>query len=283
MPATAVPPVEPASPDVPLARLEEDFIALAEETITFDEDAPAVEPNVDPSVVPQAAPPVGVPEGQLPPGAPVQQAVADNSGLIGGYKGPELSSVAGAGEQTADDPFGLNITENAPPGGDKEPVNWARSWRYSSWWNTTMMVVGIVILVIGVGAAVYFGLIRKGGPGGAPAESLREYVEGTVANDANEVNRVSSGNSNLGENIRTLLKGYEKYGIMTLKGFSTKTITADKSSAKLQITKFDVEMSDEKGNSETISVLDITKPFALAQSNPTIELIQVNGKWYVKG
>jgi hypothetical protein len=35
--------------------------------------------------------------------------------LIGGYKGPEPASVAGAGIQTAEDPFGLRITEKAPP------------------------------------------------------------------------------------------------------------------------------------------------------------------------
>ena len=97
--------------------------------------------------------------------------------LLGGYQGPEGSSVAGAGVQTADDPFGLNITEKAPPADTDERVVWARSWRYSKWWNITVMIVGILILVAGVGVAIYFGFIRKAGPGSAPAEALRDYVD----------------------------------------------------------------------------------------------------------
>jgi hypothetical protein len=278
----AAPPVQQQVPDVPLAKAEEDFIALAEETIILDEESSG-EQHVDPSVVPQAVPPDAAPGQPLPPGAqvPIQQTVADNSNLIGGYKGPELSSVSGAGEQTADDPFGLNITEKAPPEGGKEPVVWARSWRYSSWWNTTMMVLGILLLVAGIGAAIYFGVLHKSGPGGAPAESLREYVEGVVANDGAEVSKVSTPDSKLASSLGTLLKAYEKYGNVTLKGFETKVVKVNDTSAELQITKFDIQMQDEKGNTEVISVLDITQPFALLKTFPTIQVIKQNGKWFV--
>ena len=60
--------------------------------------------------------------------------------LTGGFKGPEPASVSGAGVQTAEDPFGLRITEKAPPvpvsprtknrGSRRKPSRWP--WRSSS-------------------------------------------------------------------------------------------------------------------------------------------------------
>ncbi|MHB8896767.1 MAG: hypothetical protein ACYC99_16555, partial [Candidatus Geothermincolia bacterium] len=236
------PPVDEKPPEPPLAKLEEDFIALAEESITFDEKPNGTEILPDPSVVPAASPSIEAITGQsVPPGAqvPPEQFVMGND-LTGGYKGPESSSVAGAGVQTADDPFGLNITETSPA--DREPVVWERSWRYSRWWNITMMVVGIVILVLGIGAAVYFGFLRKAGPGGAPVEALRDYVTQVISGNTGNLSKVAAPGSQLAADLSSLLKGYEKYGIITVKGFEAKPIKVTNDSATVQITKLDVEL-----------------------------------------
>lgn len=283
--APAQPPVEPAAyqppPDPPLAKVEEDFIALAEESVMLEaEDASAPPP-------PEAGPLAGAPDvasladQSVPPGAHIapDQYVPQET-LTGGYKGPETSSVAGAGVQTADDPFGLNITETAPP--SDEPVVWARSWRYSRWWNLTVMIIGIAILVAGIGAAVYFGFIRKGGPGAAPTEALRNYIEQVVSGDTGNLNKVAAPGSQLAQELNSMLKGYEKYGIITLKGFETKTVKVSDTSATVQITKLDIELQDEKGNKEMLSILNMTKPFELNKLHPTIEIIKQNGTWLVK-
>lgn len=280
-PAPGQPEPRQALPDPPLAKLEEDFIALAEESVTVEGGAPA-----DTGVPGATAPADGVAalaDQSVPPGAHVtpDQYVPQND-LTGGYKGPESASVAGAGEQTADDPFGLNITETAPPVASDERVVWARSWRYSSWWNITMMIVGIVILLAGVGLAVYFGVIRKSGPGRAPVEALRSYVAQVVSGDTGRLNTVAAPGSQLAQDITTMLKGYEKYGVITLKGFDTKTVKVTDTSATVQITRMDIELQDEKGNKENLSVLNMTKPFELNRVHPTIEIIKQNGEWLVK-
>ncbi len=268
-------------PDPPLAKLEEDFIALAEESVVLEDDTPA---DTGHSRAPSPAGGVAALADQsVPPGAHIvpDQYVPEND-LTGGYKGPEGTSVAGAGVQTADDPFGLNITETAPPAASDERVVWARSWRYSSWWNITMMIVGIVILVAGVGLALYFGVIRKSGPGRAPVEALRSYVIQVVSGDTARLNTVAAPGSQLAQDIATLLKGYEKYGVITLKGFDTKTVKITDTSATVQITRMDIELQDEKGNKENLSVLNMTKPFELNRVHPTIEIIKQNGQWLVK-
>lgn len=269
-------------PEPPLAKLEEDFIAMAEESVPFEDTEP---PGVD---APQGAPPTAeaasvaaIADQQVPPGATVapEQVVLDNS-MISGYKGPETSSVAGAGEQTADDPFGLNITETAPPSGQDTWSPLPRSWRFSGWWNMTVMIVGAVVLVAGLGAGIYFGFIRKAGPdAGAPLEAVRDYLVFAVSGDETTMSRFAAPGSSLKDSVHTLLKGYEKYGVMAVKGFSGKTVKISGDSATVKIEKLEVELQDEKGDKEVISVLDITKPFELPT---TIEVIKIDEEWKVK-
>ncbi len=271
--------------DPPLAKVEEDFIALAEEAVTLEGDGPAV---VQPAQGDVAVPENSVPADALaaapvPPGAHAANGryVPDTS-LTGGYKGPETASVAGAGVQTADDPFGLNITERSPEDAAREPVTYARHWRYSRWWNLTMMFVGILILIAGLVIGLYFGVIRKPGPGSAPVEALTEYVNQVVAGDTSNLNRVSVPGSTLANDVAELLKSLEKEGIMTLKSFEVEPVKVTDDSASLKITKFNIELDNEKGGKQVLSVLDITKPFELLKAHPTIEVIRQNGNWLVK-
>jgi hypothetical protein len=274
------PGIEEKPPDPPLARAEEDFIALAEETIVLDEQPGAAPAYVDPLAVPAVAEAADQP---ILPGAPIPaDQYGQQTALTGGYKGPEASSVAGAGKQTADDPFGLNITEKAPSETDGERVVWARSWRYSSWWNMTMMIVGIVILIAGIGAAVYFGFLRKSSPGGDPSVVLRDYVEQVVTGKTENLSKISVPGSSLAGNLATLLTSYKKSGAITLKSFETRPVKVAKDSATLQITKLDIEMLNEQGARETLPVLEITEPFQLLQLYPTVEVIKQNGNWMVK-
>jgi hypothetical protein len=268
---------------VPLAKLEEDFIALAEETVTLDEGAAREAVPADPSVVPGMTPPSLDAAGHpLPPGMHLtqEQVAMQNESLIGGYKGPESSSVAGAGVQTADDPFGLNITEKAPPVVGQERHVYARSWRYSSWWNMTVMIVGIVILVAGLGVALYFGVIRKAGPSsGAPIDALREYCTEVIAGDTTNLAKVSTTDSQFANDLNTLLVPYRKGGLTVMSGFGANTVKISKDSATVDLTKLQVEVQDEKGNKEVISMLDITKPYKL----PTqVTVLQQNGNWLVQ-
>jgi hypothetical protein len=275
-PAGPVAPVPPA--DVPLARVEEDFIALAEETVASSDEATA---PWAPSGPGGAAPSVAaVADQTIQPGAKTAaQYIPLDTKLTGGYKGPESSSVAGAGEQTADDPFGLNITENAPPVA-KEWQSLRSGWRYSRWWNITVMSVGIAILLAGVCIALYFGFIKKStGPQGSAVGTLREYVDATISSNNRLLTQVSAPGSKLSTDITTLLKGYEKYGIIRLTGFDAKATKQTANSATVDISKFDIELDTEKGDKEKVSVLEIQQPFKLLR---TIELININGKWMVK-
>ncbi|PKQ28388.1 MAG: hypothetical protein CVT63_03035 [Candidatus Anoxymicrobium japonicum] len=263
-------PAEDRLPDPPLARLEEDFIALAEESVTFDRNGqPAAEV-------------AAIADQVVPPGAHVipERIELDNS-LIGGYKGPEASSVAGAGEQTADDPFGLNITditENSAP--RREWQSMATSWRYSKWWNITVMIFGIIVLLFGIAIGAYFTFMKKAGSGGgSPAEVVQQYVRAAISDNQESVARLSAPGSVLKDNIATLLKGYELQGLIYFKDFSARIVKASESSATVQIEKFDISYDTEKSDREIVHVLRITEPFKL---NTTIELIRQNDQWLVK-
>ena len=103
-----------------------------------------------------------------------------------------------------------------------------------------------------------------------------------VSGDTGNLNRVAAPGSTLARDITSLLKGYEKYGIITLKGFETKPVKITDNSATVQITKMDIELQDEKGNKEMVPVLNMTKPFELLKVHPTIEIIKQDGNWLVK-
>jgi hypothetical protein len=283
-PQPTAPPVGEKPPDPPLAKLEEDFIALAEETVAFDDASapgPEAPPNgpADAGVVPGGM--AAITDATVLPGAylPAEQVAIDGT-LVGGYKGPEATSVAGAGEQTADDPFGLNITEKVPPVAKEWKPLRAASWRYRPWWNITVLIVGIALLVSGVGIGVYFGFVKKSGPDmGAPVSALKDYMVAAVSGDQEAVNRFAAPGNTLKTSLDTILRGYEKYGIVTVKGFGGKTLKINGTNATVAIDKLEVEITNEKGDKEVISILDIRQPFKLPT---TIQLIQQNGDWKVK-
>ncbi len=283
-PAQPVAPIEQAPVDPPLAKLEEDFIALAEESVTMDAaDEEAAPFDAQAPVAPRQAAAVSASEIAdqtiLPGAVVVPQQVQLGNALTGGYQAAEGSgSVAGAGEQTADDPFGLNITETAPPT-DKEWKSLRQGWRYSRWWNITVMSVGIVILLIGVTLGLYFGVFKKSGSSnGNPIDALQSYVTAIIGGDTSQLSQQALSGTTFGSDITTLLKGYEKYGIMSLKGFDAKTVKLSDTSATVAISKVEVEISDEKGGKEVISALDITEPFKLPT---TVQMVQKNGQWVV--
>lgn len=280
----ATPQMEEKPPDPPLAKLEEDFIALAEETVILEDSGPPPPPDAAPNGPAAGDAPGGVAaiaDATVLPGAfiPIEQVPMDGT-LTGGYKGPEGSSVAGAGEQTADDPFGLNITEKVPPvAADWKPMR-AASWRYRSWWNITVMIVGFLLLVGGIAVGIYFGFLRKSGPDrGAPVSAVKDYMVAAVSGDQTVLDRFAAPGNTLKDSVGIILKGYEKTGMVTVRDFGGKTTKISGTNATVQIDKLEVEITNEKGDKEVISVLDIRQPFKLPT---TIELIQLNGDWKVK-
>jgi hypothetical protein len=84
--------------------------------------------------------------------------------------------------------------------------------------------------------------------------------------------------SSFASDIRTLLTGYEKYGILSLSGFEAKTVKMSDKDATVAISKVEVQVNSEKGTSEVISALDITEPFKLPT---TVQMVQRNGEWLV--
>jgi hypothetical protein len=283
------PAAQPVAPiqapiDPPLAKVEEDFIALAEESITmegsgeaageFDALAPTAPGQAGPISASAIADQTVLPGGKVVP----QQVQLDHS-LTSGYQFAEgAGTVAGAGEQTADDPFGLNVTEMAPPT-DKQWRSLRQGWRYSRWWNITVMTAGIIILLTGITLALYFGVFKKPGlDTGGPPEALKSYVTAVIGGDDNQLSRLTVPGSNFGGEIRTLLKGYEKYGIMSLSGFDAKTTRVTKQDATVEISKIEVEINNEKGTKELVSALDITQPYKLPT---TVQMVLKDGQWLV--
>jgi hypothetical protein len=277
-------PIEQAPIDPPLAKVEEDFIALAEESITMEGSGEAAGEFY--ALAPTARDPAGpvsasvIADQTVLPGAEVapQQVQLDHS-LTSGYQFAEgAGTVAGAGEQTADDPFGLNVTETAPPT-DKQWRSLRQGWRYSRWWNITVMTAGIIILLTGITLALYFGVFKKPGlDKSGPPEALKSYVTAVIGGDDNQLSRLTVPGSNFGGEIRTLLKGYEKYGIMSLSGFDAKTTSVTKADATVEISKIEVEINNEKGTKELVSALDITQPYKLPT---TVQMVLKDGQWLV--
>lgn len=259
--------------DAPLAREETDFIALAEEEVgTFDERTGTWGAAPEPVARALADQSVEVTEAIKAEFVPI-----DNN-LTGGYKGPESSSVAGAGEQTADDPFGLNITETAPPEA-REWQSLRSGWRYTSWYNVLIMIVGILILVGGAFAGLYFGFVKKKAPSkSAPVAVLHDFVQYTVSGDSALAAGLDAPGSKFGTDIRTLLGAYQKEGLIILKEFDATASEVTDTSATVNISEFIIEVQNERGEKELISVLDIRQPYRLPR---TIMLIKQGNEWVI--
>lgn len=277
-------PAEPSGFDVPLARDEEDFIAMAEEAVTLEEEGEV------PSDISALA------DQQIPPGAKVtpeqvsiddltrkltQPQVAVDSKVTGGYKGQEGPSVSGAGEQTEDDPFGLNITEKAPP----VVPDWGWSLRGRNRptpWMIAKTAIVLVVLAAVIVVGVYFGFMRNSGKSTleGPADSLHEFVRLTTESDLASLKTVAVEGTPLIQQMQDILKPYLNTGILTLKSLDTKPADIKGSNATLEITKFEVEYqpTEGKGEKELIDVLQIKKPYPMPK---TVTLIQKDGRWYI--
>lgn len=274
-------PHAPVAPqDVPLARQEEDFIALAEEMVSRKTGGgpPSESATEAPAVNGPAQAVAAVADITVPPGAHVapEQVVLDNS-LTGGYKGTVgAASVAGAAAQTSDDPFGLNITENAPP--TAAELEAGRRIDLGRWWNILMMFVALLAVGAVVFTGVYFGFLRNKGPsGGDPVANLREYCGQVVTGDFGAVNSVSVPGATYQGEITALINAYEKLGVMSIKEFEATTTRMTETRATVDIKKFVVQVMTT-GGPEYYDLLGITQPDRL---RTTVNLVKQNGKWLV--
>ena len=265
-PAMQQPPVQQPLPPPPLAREEylglldeEDFESVEEVTFT---DGQSV------SVPPEAGmPPVGGPMPQVPVG-PV---------LTGGYQGPEGPSVGGAGEQTADDPFGLNVKEKEPPTMAPLP----RRKLYSGWRNTVTIIAGVIILLAGIGLAIYFGALKKPDSSGSVMDTVRNFYA-TVLNDSpqNVLDQFVVPNSPQIGQFQTVLVPFKKEGFVTIDKLGGKVVMVSPTQARLDLSDFTIKVKRTE-NSEiyTKDLLDKgMQPYPMPKS---VILIQQNGKWVV--
>lgn len=277
-PASPAPGGPGAPADAPLARQEEDFIALAEEMVTASGGTPASDIASAPAVPGAPVPPAtAVAEQVVPPGASVApEAIALDNTLTGGYKG-EVSgaSVAGAGEQTADDPFGLNITEAAPP--VTPEADSGRRINFRNVWNIIVMFVALIVAGAVAYTGLYFGFLREKGPSGKAAAALEEFTGKAVSGDSAGAGLLSVPGAPFGNELSAILRAYDNLGIVTLKEFEVEEKSLTKTGATLEIRKFVVELMTENGT-EKINVLDITKPERL---RTTVDLVYQDGKWLV--
>ncbi len=261
---------------MPLARQEEDFIALAEETLRQAPPPPEPAGLGDSEAVVTPASDIGQP---LPPGADTGQPVTLDTSLTGGYKGGTAggASVAGAGEQTADDPFGLKITEQAPPISYQADEGRQRNWR--NWWN---MAVGITAFLVAAAVCyfgIYYGFIKKKGPSGkAAVAAVEEYCRQVVSGDTSRLSDVSLPGTTFQAELTSSLQQYDRSGVMSLKDFEGETTQVSAGRATVVIKRLVLELLTSTGNKKTIEVVASGKPASL---RTTLTVVNQNGKWLV--
>ena len=283
MTQTAAPQAPGAPKDVPLDRQEESFITLAEEMVSRETGGspPSEFAAEAPTVNGPAAAVAAVADQGVPPGAHVapEQVVLDNN-LTGGYKGAGAgASVAGSAAQTADDPFGLNVTETAPPTADELEAGGRID--LGRWWNILMMFAALLVAGAVAFTGVYFGFLHKKGPSsGDPATVLQEYCGQVIAGDVGDVgdvNNVSVPGATYQGEMAALINPYEKLGVMSVKDFEATTTRMTETRATVEIKKFVVQVMTT-GGTEYYDLLAITKPTRL---RTTVNLVKQNGKWLV--
>jgi hypothetical protein len=260
------PPATPPGPgEVPLARQEEDFIALAEEMVA--ESPPVGEPV---EAAPQS------PAGVVNPALPDERVELDGT-LTGGFKGETAggASVAGAGEQTADDPFGLNITETAPPVAAEAEAG--RRFNFRSWWNILMMFVALLVAGAVAFVGVYFGFLReKGLSPKEPVAAVQEYIRQVVSGDTSTLSSVSVPGSAYQSEIVNALKPYEKQGVISVKEFDADTTSMNDTTATVSIRKLTVEILTTGDTTERVDLLALQPPL-----RNTVNLVRQNDRWLV--
>jgi len=265
--------VPPEKYEAPLAPEEVDFIALAEESLLSE---PKSEPARGKEDVPDVS---SIASQDLPPGAEVApEPIELESNITGGYKGPEGPSVAGAGEQTAEDPFGLNITEKAPPVISEGRISLRARERLTPW-----LIIKTIISLAVLGTLIFFG-VRYGfmqknrGTLASPEGSVYSFMSHAVNGDYEMLNSVAVPGAPLITQVQEILNPYSKEGILRLKELKTELVKSDSKSATVKITNFIVEQSLTSGEKEMLDILSITKPYKLPT---TINLVNQNGKWLI--
>jgi flagellar basal body-associated protein FliL len=279
----APPPLEQApdyeAPPVPLAKQEEDFIALAEEKAQMEKLA---EQPPDPdSEIPGAehapAPEASIIESALAGGPETETAV--DSDLTGGHKGGGFmaASVAGAGVQTADDPFGLNVTETAPPLAEEEATG--RQFNWAKWRNILIMIVAFLVAVSVAAIGLYFGFLRKdNAPTTDPVQTLNNFLTQIVSGDMTKLNDVSVPGSSFQKELSSMLEPYAKTGVLTIKDFQADATKETDANVTVEIKKFVVKLLTTAGETEYLDVLSVNTPVPLRK---TVSLVKQNGKWLV--
>lgn len=273
----SVPPPAPGEPfDAPLAPLEEDFISLADEKMAPFEPPPEKEK--------QAA---GPPEARAgAPGAPAPEGAAQQKGepeyleadtkLTGGYKGPETASVAGAGVQTEDDPFGLKIAETAPSVAE---IQADRHFNFAGLWNVIKMVVVLLVVAAVVTVGVMF-LVKGKSPAVAARDTVREFFKYIVSGDSRDAGALTVPGSTLADQVVKLLTPLNSQGVATVKALEFKTLNSSPTNVTLQVTRFDIELTTESNEVIKYKVTDLANQFKL----PTeFTVLKQGGKWIVGG
>jgi len=245
----------------------------------FEEDeASGLQPEEAPADMTDSYPDAdALADASIPPGTAVTPAEIDiGARLTGGYKGPEGPSVAGAGFQTADDPFGLNIEPPAQPGG--APAAETRARRPAGSRSILLTAFLILLALAAIAAVVYFGFMRKGkiAPDG-PRATVKEFCERVAEGDLTSLEDYAVAGAPLIDQAKTVLNPYDNEGVVTLKSFEGRTLSESGSSATFKITRFEVEVQADKGPM-MFDVLEQAKPIAL----PTrIHLVKRDGKWLI--
>ncbi len=216
------------------------------------------------------------PAGVVDPGVPDERVVLDGT-LTGGFKGETSggASVAGAGAQTADDPFGLNITETAPPVAAEAAEG--RRFNFRSWWNVLMMFVALLVAGAVAFVGLYFGFLReKSLSPKEPVAAVQEYVRQVVSGDTSMLSKVSVPGSVYQSEIANALKPYEKQGVISVKEFDAETTSMNDTAAAVAIRKLVVEILTTGDTTERVDLLAVQPPL-----RNTVNLVRQNEKWLV--
>ncbi len=255
------------------------------------EQQPPPEP-VSPQTLEQQQPPVQVPPPvweeptgalAIPPGAyaPPEKAVLGNS-MTGGYQGGvESSSVAGAGVQTADDPFGLNITEKVPPMA-QTGVHGEKS-RLKTAVNVAVIIIAILVAGGVACAGVYYGFLRKKTASPAePVAALHDYVNQVLSGDQVRINSVSVPGATYGSEIMAIVEPLTKQGgVASLKSFEARTTSMTPAGKPTNATvEVSILVVNITADGETRSY-DLLGASSQNKLRTTVTLINQNGTWKV--
>lgn len=272
-PAQANAGVSPA--DVPAAPPE--YIDLAEVTVPSEQApaAPQIPAEESPFGEETPADIGSVADQSIAPGILIPpESVQLTNEHTGGYKeaaaGP---SVAGAGAQTADDPFGLKITETAPVISSAEE----EGFNFNNLKNIVMLIFSFLIIAGVTALGVWYFVIRKPAPKVAsPQSSIENTLVKVFSGSLSGIENYADPNCEFVAKANTVFAPYRELGMLTLSDFETETeITGNV--AMVTITKLNVKLTSESGD-EMLDILSVTKPYPF----PTvIKLEKRNNKWII--